>query len=235
MNILALTNLELTTLTASQEAQQQRDDLLVTASAIASIADQADAEDAGRALTSIKAFTRSIEDARKTVGAPVLDLTKRINALAASITAQLEDEANRLSRMIGTYNQEQERRAAIKRQEAYDEEQRIIADTRAKLAAATATGASDKKLEKIEDKAIAQLTEARGLTASIAAPKLAGVATRSELMYEITDITALYEANAAFVILSPNVAALKAALKALPEGKSLPGVRHWKEAKAIVR
>jgi hypothetical protein len=65
--------------------------------------------------------------------------------------------------------------------------------------------------------------------------KPAGIATRSEVKFEVTDIVALYEANAAFVLLSPNNAALKAALKQLPEGQTLPGVRHWREAAVTVR
>lgn len=67
------------------------------------------------------------------------------------------------------------------------------------------------------------------------AKKIDGIATGTEIKFEVTDILALYEANAAFVILTPNNAALKAALKQLPAGQSLPGVRHWREAKTVVR
>jgi hypothetical protein len=69
-----------------------------------------------------------------------------------------------------------------------------------------------------------------------AAPsKPQGTATRQEVCYEITDITALYEAAPYLVKLEPNVTALKAALKALPEGKQLPGVKSWLEARTSVR
>lgn len=51
----------------------------------------------------------------------------------------------------------------------------------------------------------------------------------------ISAIVALHEAHPMFVILSPNNAAIKAGLKQLADGQSLPGVRHWKEAKTVVR
>lgn len=72
---------------------------------------------------------------------------------------------------------------------------------------------------------------------AVAAPenKLVGIAVGADLKFEVTDITALYEAAPYLVKLEPNKAAIKAALKQLREGQSLPGVRHWKEAKTSVR
>ena len=67
------------------------------------------------------------------------------------------------------------------------------------------------------------------------APKLEGLSLRSEVKFEVTNIQALYEAFPGMVLLSPNNAAIKAQLKTLPAGQSLPGVRHWKEAKTSVR
>ena len=71
--------------------------------------------------------------------------------------------------------------------------------------------------------------------AATAAPaKQAGIATSFDIKFEVTDIVALYEAQAAFVILSPNNAAIKAAIKGNPN-LTIPGIRHWKTVKSIVR
>lgn len=65
--------------------------------------------------------------------------------------------------------------------------------------------------------------------------KLTGIAVGSEIKFEVTDVVALYEAAPYLVKLEPNTSSIKAALKQLSPGQTLPGVRHWKEAKTVVR
>lgn len=79
------------------------------------------------------------------------------------------------------------------------------------------------------------IVQARISAANVAAQKPAGIATRSEVRFEVENITALYEAAPYLVTLTPNTAAIKSALKSLSAGQHLPGVRHWWESKAIVR
>lgn len=79
------------------------------------------------------------------------------------------------------------------------------------------------------------IVETRVAAAAIAPPKPAGLATRKEVCFEVTDIQALYDAAPFLVTMSPNNAAIKAAVKGLSSGQSLPGVRHWEENKTIVR
>jgi DNA polymerase III alpha subunit (gram-positive type) len=62
-----------------------------------------------------------------------------------------------------------------------------------------------------------------------------GIATRTSIKFEVTDIKALHAAHPFLVTLSPNNAAITSALKTLRDGEAIPGVRHWKEATAIVR
>ena len=87
--------------------------------------------------------------------------------------------------------------------------------------------------ERFERAALESAKAAEMVTAP--ANKLAGVAVGPEIKFEVTDVVALYEAAPYLVKLEPNKAAIKAALKQLREGQSLPGVRHWKEAKTSVR
>jgi hypothetical protein len=256
---------ELTSVTAIAEAIAIRDELLSKARKGTVVTDAQSNQRAAEILKSIKAFTRSVEDSRKAAKAPILELSRQVDALSAQLVLDLETEATRISRLVGSYQQEQERIAAAERQRAYEEEQRLRreaeqkqrdADERARkeqeeLAAKAARARTEAGRERAEKEAEearqraaqeahdrAVKVETAAVQTRIAVPvitKPTGISSRSDVKFEITDIVKLYEANAAFVILTPNNAALKAALKQLPEGQTLPGVRHWREAAAIVR
>jgi hypothetical protein len=91
------------------------------------------------------------------------------------------------------------------------------------------------RLAKEQAEAAAAIAATNTAVSLAAAHKIEGMALRHEMKFEVTDIHALFEALPGMVILSPNTAAIKAHLKTLPEGTSLPGVRHWKEAKTSIR
>jgi type IV secretory pathway VirB10-like protein len=113
-------------------------------------------------------------------------------------------------------------------QQARAEQARIQAD----IDAHEAQQHQEQEAEIRNDAVTAAVIETR-VAAAVAAPvKQAGIATQSEIKFEVTDIVALYEAAPMFVLLSPNNAAIKAALKS---GRVLPGIRSWREAKSIVR
>jgi hypothetical protein len=143
---------------------------------------------------------------------------------------KLRAAAERTRTEAGRAKREQELREA---QEKAERERRE-ADARAERERLEREQRERDEAEKRRQEAAA--ASARAAQVSIqTARKIEGIATGTELKFEVFDIQALYDANAAFVILSPNNAALKAALKALPAGQSLPGVRHWREAKTVVR
>jgi hypothetical protein len=66
-------------------------------------------------------------------------------------------------------------------------------------------------------------------------PRPSGIATRNVLKFEVTDLRALYAAAPHCVKLEAVAGVLQSVLKNLPEGGTLPGVRHWSEPVAIVR
>ncbi len=84
------------------------------------------------ALRELKEFTKTIEAARSEVKAPVLDLGKRIDALAKELTQTLEGESDRLGRLIGSWQAEQNRIAEETRKRAEAEERRIWEEAKAK-------------------------------------------------------------------------------------------------------
>ena len=85
---------------------------------IKAIASVADLDAAASALTKLKALTRSVEDSRKEVKAPVLEVGRRIDAVAKDYLTSLESEATRLSVIVGSYQEAQRRKAEKERQAA---------------------------------------------------------------------------------------------------------------------
>lgn len=221
---------------ATDTAREVRDQLLAKARAGSVVKDAAGAGRAGELLKEIKAFTRQIEDARKEVKEPVLDLTRRIDGLAKELVGELEAEANRISRLVGAYQAEQNRLAEEARRKAWEEEQRIKEEANRRIAEAQQTAKTEadfeRKAEKIEAKAVQQIVETRVAAAAAAPAKPAGLATRTEILFEVEDVQTLYKFSPSLVVLTPNAAAIKAILKT---GAKLPGVRSWTESKTFVR
>ena len=256
-----------TAITATNEARQERDRLLTWAKTISTVNSTGTATVAADALKSIKTLTRMIEDGRTSAKGPVIELGRKIDALAKELCTSLETEATRISRQLGVWQAEQNRIAEEARQAAWREEQRIrdeanraakeaadkAAAIQAELERKQAKARTDAKAEDYAREAVGKnllaeqeqerrdlatqqaIVETRVAAAAVAPPKLAGVATRTEIAFEITNIVALYEVAPYLVKMEPNVAALKAALKGLQPGQHLPGVKHWEEAKTHVR
>lgn len=223
---------------ATQEALNYRDELVLRAAEITVVKTAEQAAAAGESLKDLASFTRQIEDARTTVGAPVLELTRGINLVAKELTDEPKAQSKRLGEALGIFQQEQKRLAQIAADKSRQEEQRIIDETNQKIAAAQAGKGSDAakeiKMAKIEDKAFQQIADTRAQVGLAAAPKISGVATRDELMVEVEDLKKLYASFPELVVLSANTSAIKAILRNNPT-LVLPGVRSWKQAKAIVR
>lgn len=99
---------------------------------------------------------------------------------------------------------------------------------KAEVQTATAT-----QLDQITDATTATIIEAR--TAPTALTKLAGVALRQEVFFEVTDIVALYEAQPSAVKMEPNKLVIKSLLAKMPNGQSLPGVTWRRQASANTR
>jgi hypothetical protein len=70
---------------------------------------------------------------------------------------------------------------------------------------------------------------------AVALAKPQGVSARRDVEFTVEDVHALYEACPVLVKLEPQRAMIKAALKNLSEGQSLPGVKHWFVTGAVVR
>lgn len=126
-------------------------------------------------------------------------------------------------------------RARSEKRRAELEAQAQAAAERAAREAEEARKRADAEGLKRDEQTALRIGQAHASAAIVSAAKPEGIAARRNVEFEVTDIVALYEACAPLVKLEPNTAAIKAALKQLPEGKTLPGVRHWFTTAAIVR
>lgn len=198
---------------------------------IKAIASVADLDSAAAALTKLKALTRSVEDSRKEVKAPVLEVGRRIDAVAKDYLTPLESEAKRLSVIVGSYQEAQRRKAEKEREEAARAQAEALAEMNAKQAEAIAQGD-----EQAADAARAEAAEkiAASQLAAINAegPRPEGITSRTSWKFEVVDIAALYAARPELCVITPNNAAIRAVVKT---GAKIPGLRVWQEAAAIVR
>jgi hypothetical protein len=198
---------------------------------IKAIASVADLDAAAVALTKLKALTRSVEDSRKEVKAPVLEVGRRIDAVAKDYLTPLESEAKRLSVIVGSYQEAQRRKAEKEREEAAKAQADAIAEMNAKQAVAVANGdeeAADAARAEAADKIAASQLAA----INSEGPRPEGITSRTSCKFEVVDIAALHAARPELCVITPNNAAIRAVVKT---GAKIPGLRVWQEAAAIVR
>lgn len=235
---LTLTGLQSAEIAIADEARAMRDKLLVEIRDITAVSDAFDADVAADVLKRATQLTRGIEADRSTVKAPVLDLGRKIDALAKEIVADLTVEIGRVSRVLGDYQIAEKRKAEAAERLARDEARRIQAEAEQKAREAAKAANSDTEAlaaaSEIMDTAAAKIVETRKAIVSTVAPKAAGTAVREDVCFEVTDIVALYAARPELVNLEPNGSAIRAICKANPK-LQLPGLRHWTEAQTSIR
>jgi hypothetical protein len=235
MNTLTITPaLQSVEITATQEYKDRRDALLGAAVSIQTVADRLDADCAVACLRNLTKFQKGIEDARSEAKAPVLDLGRRIDAIAKELAAAVTAEANRISRLVGAFEAEERKKAEAARRQAEAEIARIAEEARKKADAAINTARNAEDLARKEDAIKADVAEQIAAIKFAPPVKTDGAQLREVICFEVLDIQALFAAEPSLVTLEPNGTAIRAILKANPNLK-LPGVKHWRENKLNVR
>ena len=235
---ITITGLQATEIAIAPEARELRDSLLAEIKGVTAVADAFDADVAADVLKRTKELTRSIEASRSSVKAPVLELGKKIDALAKEIVVELDTESARVSKVLGAYQLAERQKAEAAERLARDEARRIQAEAeqKAREAAKAASSEADAlaAASEIMDTAATKIAETKQAIVSTVAPKAANTGVREDVCFEVTDIVALYAARPELVTLEPNGSAIRAICKANPK-LQLPGLRHWTEAKTFIR
>lgn len=210
-----------------------REVALASAAHVVEIHGVAELDEAALALTTLKGIIRTVEDSRKEVKAPVLEVGKRIDSVAKEYLEPLEAEAKRLSILVGSYQEAQRLKAERLRQEESRKQQAALEEMQRKQREAMEAGDAE-SADAARAEAADKIAESQIAVMKAEGPKLSNVSTRGAWKFELVDIDALLGARPDLCVIEPNGAAIRAILKAT-DGKAIPGLRIWREATAVVR
>lgn len=237
--------------TVDPAAYQTRYALLFDARAVTAVDSEFAQDLAVGTLKDLKTLLKLVEDSRKEVKAPVISLGRSIDTEATKFCEPLEAEANRLARLIASF-QERQRLAAenaerLRQAElARIEQERRAAEEAARKAAAEAQAKATSTAEAVEAERKARLAaqeaeekakqeKARAFLAAAPVPvaKPKGLSVTPTLRFEVTDVLVLFTARPELVDLVPKTAAINAALRG--GDREIPGLRVWEETRVGVR
>jgi len=119
-NPIAVRGVSAVAVEIQSDAYTRRSEIIETAKFCPPVVTDADTQaEVTNAIRDIRRLLKEVEDGRKTVKAPVLDIGRKIDAAAAEFIAPLETEAARLTKLLTVYEVEQQRiarEAEVKRQ-----------------------------------------------------------------------------------------------------------------------
>lgn len=194
------------------------------------VVDDASFELGGEELQAIKRKAATLEEQRKAITKPMDDAKKAVMDLFRGPTDLLAKAEGILKGKLLGYQAEQQRKAA--------EQRRILeqaaAAERAKLAAeAKRLEEEGRAGEAVVQRAIAEMVVAQPTTVA-AAPKVAGLATRTTIEFEVVDLLALVKHVAAHPeligLLQADSVRVRSYVKGLGLDTNLPGVRVFEKA-----
>ena len=107
------------------EAEKQKTTILTAARAVVAVTDTDSCDIAQSRLRSLASVRTAVESSRKIVKAPVIDLGKKIDGIAADFVADVVAEEARLSGLVTEYAREQQRIQREAELAAEQERQRI--------------------------------------------------------------------------------------------------------------
>lgn len=207
-------------------------------------------------LKAIKQKAASLEEQRKKIKAPILEAGRGVDELFREPIEVLSKAEGILKRKLLTYQDEQARKAreerAAREAAAKAERERLEAEAQRLREAAAANAAAAKAAEEAGNKEDAEKARALALEASqraetkteianlvqaapavVEAPKVSGIATKTEVDFEVVDILAI----AAHVVAHPEDRALitvdsvklRARVRSQGLDCNVPGVRVFEK------
>ena len=112
------------------EAYPRRDKVVAASAGIISIVDPVEQAAAVAALRALKTISKEVEASRKAAKAPVLDLGKRVDAIAEQFIEPVIAEESRLTKLLTDFEVEQQRIRTEEARKAQAEADRIAAEER---------------------------------------------------------------------------------------------------------
>lgn len=123
--IIVISGFQLGTATSHAKAIKLRDEIVKDAQELPAITTDAIALETGEALRALTTFSAQIEVARETAKAPVLERGRAIDALAKSLTEDVNAQIKRVKALLGSWTEEQDKKAAEAQRLAFEAEEKI--------------------------------------------------------------------------------------------------------------
>ena len=204
----------------AEDAYSLRNHALLDAGNIVAVDDVFDANAAATAQAALKHILTEIESSRKDVKAPILQIGRKIDAIAKEFLADVVAEEARIAKMLGAYQRiERDKKVAAQR-EAMAAENAIMIEQAQKAAD------SGDVMQPIEQTALDKIAELRNQVAD-KHDAVAGVKVKTTTKFEVLDAAVLLQARPD--LFTPDDRKIRAALK---HTKTIPGINVWEETKA---
>lgn len=185
------------------DAQELKKQALALSVPITKVETEQEQALAVNALQALKAITRGMEATRKSVKAPVLDLGKKIDAVAATFVQEVEREENRVSGMVNHFQREQLR---LKREAEEQAERDRLAAEKLEEEAKRLREEAEKKQDPallqeatvLEEKALDVQMAGELSTGTIVVAKPKGLVVKQKLNFQILDALVFCQAYPQF-------------------------------------
>ena len=234
-NIIKLTNISDAQISIPQNVFDKKFELLGLSSAVITVGSFEDQESATQTLNLISKLLKEVEAARKAVKSPVLELGKKIDELAKNFTVELEHEKNRISRLIGNFVAEQERKRI-------EEERRLREEAERKRREEEESQRKAQEEAKAKGEEVSlhpqEQTVSVPVTPIFQRRKVAGQRIIKVRKFEITDVTALLKSHPE--LFSPDDGKIREFIRSIElvpgqvdDGKAISGLKIWDETKAV--
>jgi hypothetical protein len=240
--LIAVTGVDDVQIAIEPEVKERSHALLVEAGEILSVANNFDQETAAEVLARLQEMARGVERARKAVKDPVLEVGRRIDAIASEFSGPLAAEADRIGRLIGSYRTSLQAEIAKREREEREKRQQLIEEAnreKARLDEQAANAATEEERRAAEEKANdlvrqtnAALVESKQAEVN-ARLRPVGIVERGSWKYEVEDIGKLFESRPDLCLIEPNGAAIRGAIKG--GLRQCPGLRIFKDSKVTTR
>lgn len=129
--IIVITGFQLGTASSHDKAIKLRDEIVKDAQELPAITTPEIALATGETLRALTTFSAQIEVARETAKAPVLERGRAIDALAKSLTEDVNAQIKRVKALLGAWTEEQDKKAAEVQRLAFEAEEKIRKDAEA--------------------------------------------------------------------------------------------------------
>lgn len=238
MNDLIIAPVQPVPVALSAELRSRVEALAVQAQQITEVDNPEQQVQAANACKAIAIQLKEIEDSRKAIKSPLLEIGRQIDRVAEEAGKPILDEKSRLAGLVTQYQIKEEKKAAIQREMARQEQERIAKEA-AELAEKARLAALDKNTDQMDAAVLDELAKEKmtQLSQAVSAPppappKASGMVTRKELRYEITDPMKVFARWPHFFELKEKVSVIKGTIT---KEFDCPGMRVWEEQTTTFR